>query len=69
MGGCNDSIKYGNKNNIIDDTSAPKQKRLLFREMKRIYGKMTKKEKKELELKNDENYKRYLEIKKKKKKY
>ena len=61
--------KRYNKNNIIDDTSAPKQKRLLFREMKRIYGKMTKKEKKELELKNDENYKRYLEIKKKKKKY
>ena len=61
--------KRYNKNNIIDDTSAPKQKRLLFRQMKRIYGKMTKKEKKELELKNDENYKRYLEIKKKKKKY
>lgn len=61
--------KRYNKKNIIDNPSPPKQKRLLFRQMKRIYGKMTKKEKKELEITNDENYKRYLEIKKKKTKY
>ena len=47
-----------NKNN--KELQPIKKKRLLFREMKRIYGKMTEEEKKGL--KNDENYIRYLEL-------
>ena len=56
--------KFGKKS-INEEPSPPKQKRLLFRDMKRIYGKMTKEEKKNL--KDDENYKRYLKLLKYKK--
>ena len=62
--------RYDKNNNYNNVSSPPEQKRLLFRQMKMIYGKMTKEERKELELKNDDNYKRYLEIiKNRKKKY
>ena len=47
-----------------DQVSPPKQKRLMYRELRRIYGKITKEQEKNL--KDDENYKRYLKIRKNK---
>ena len=52
--------KKFNLKKISTEQSSPEKKRLKFREMKRIYGAMSEDEKKEL--KDDENYLRYLEI-------
>ena len=57
------------KKKLYKKTSSPKEKILLFRDMKILYGNMTEEEKKNL--KTDENYKRYLKFLKntKRKKY
>ena len=52
--------KHDNIKKLREKSSPPRQKRMLFRDMKRIYGRMTSEEKKKL--KNDENYKRYLKL-------
>jgi len=52
--------KKFNLKKIRTEQSSPEKKRLKFREMKRIYGAMSENGKKEL--KDDENYLRYLEI-------
>ena len=45
---------------INNEPSRPKRKRLMFRQMKILYGNLTEEEKKKL--KNDYNYRRYLKL-------
>ena len=52
--------RFVNKKKLNKEISSPKKKRLLFRDMKILYGNMTEEEKKNL--KNDENYKRFHKL-------
>ncbi len=45
---------------INNEPSRPKRKRLMFRQMKILYGNLTEEEKKKL--KHDYNYRRYLKL-------
>ena len=66
LGEPNDSNIFQKKKKIVknitinNEPSRPKRKRLMFRQMKILYGNLTEEEKKKL--KNDYNYRRYLKL-------